>query len=412
MSKQRKVLVIVSLILGAVCSLTAQKAPFAYDFYGFIRGEGYYNSRQNTEAVDGLFYFLPSDRYPDANGDDLHATPSSSYYTFTSRLGMNIKGPDVGKAHSSAKIETDFGGTTGIYFVLRLRHAYVKLDWDGGSSVLLGQTWHPFFGDVAPSILNLNTGAPFQPFNRSPMIQYQYAAHNGLRIKTSAIYQLVYLSTGPSGKTEDYQKNGILPELCAGIDYARGGFLVGAGVEMLSLKPRMQSTVGGQIYKVNERVTSFSYEGHAQYRRPSLFVAGKTILASNMNHAALLGGYGVSAIDNTTGEQQYTPFRHSTTWVNVVFGESWQGGLFAGYTKNLGASRQLANKDLVYGLGMNIDRLITGSAQFSYNLSHWKLGLEYQATSASYGAIDLDGKVQDTHDVINHRVLGVFMYIF
>jgi len=412
MLKISKTLIITLLMATAALSLEAQRKEFSYDFYGFIRGEGYYNSRQNTEAVDGLFYFLPSDIQLDANGKDLHATPNGSYYTFTSRLGMNIKGPDVGSAHSSAKIETDFGGTTGIYFVLRLRQAYAKLDWDSGSSVLLGQTWHPFFGDVAPSVLNLNTGAPFQPFNRSPMVQYQYA-HGGWKFKASAIYQLVYLSVGPSGKTEDYQKNGVLPELCAGIDYADNGFLAGVGAEMLSLKPRLQSVMDNRTYRVNERVTSFSYEGHAQYRQKSLFLAAKTILAANMNHAALLGGYGVSSVDGVTGEQQYTPFRHSTTWLNAVYGERWQGGVFAGYTKNLGTSHSIVATDKIYGLGMNIDRLLTASAQFTYNLPHWKLGLEYQATNAAYGTIDLsDGRVNDTHGVTNHRILAVFMYFF
>lgn len=57
----------------------------------------------------------------------------------------------------------DFRGSGTTFSTVRLRHAYLNLDW-GKPSLLLGQTWHPLYGDVAPQILNLNMGAPF---NRS-----------------------------------------------------------------------------------------------------------------------------------------------------------------------------------------------------------------------------------------------------
>jgi hypothetical protein len=399
--------------VAALVPAHAQRSDFKYDFYGFIRGEAYANSRRNTEVVDGLFYLLPNDRLPDAAGNDLNAAPGSSFYSFTSRLGLNLRSPDIGRAHASGKLEADFGGSSGLTFLLRVRQAWVKLDWESGSSVLLGQTWHPFFGEVAPQVLNLSTGAPFQPFNRSPMIRYEYA-RQGLKLHAAAVYQLMYLSIGPAGKTEDYLKNGVLPELCAGIDCARGGFTAGAGVEWLSLRPRMQAEGGdGKTYRVNERVTSLSYEAHARYAQGLFFLAAKTMLVSNMNHAALVGGYGVSAIDPATGEQEYAPFRHSTTWLNVLCGKRWQGGVFAGFTKNLGTDRPLVDAGKVYGLGMDLDCLSSVSAQFSYNLPHWKAGVEYQASTARYGTLDpSDGRVRQAHGVTNHRLVALFMYYF
>lgn len=426
-------LLITLLTTGAVIPLCAQKKNFEYTFYGFVRGDLYYNSRQNTESVDGLFYLLPKDEMLDANGKDLNATPSSSFYTFTTRIGADIKGPDIGRAKSSAKIESDFGGMPGSFFLLRIRQAYVKLDWDKGSSVLLGQTWHPFFGDVVPDVLGLSTGAPFQPFNRSPQLQYQFKKNNW-KIKATALYQLMYTSTGPIGKSEDYQKNGIWPELCLGIDYQNDGWMVGVGAEMLSLKPRLQSVVGNRIYGVDERITTFSYEAHAKYRQGLFSIAGKTILASNLNHLALIGGYGVSqaapvvpgpylsqapgdGVSRTdvavTGEQEYTSFRHSTTWVNAVYGNRWRGGVFAGYTKNLGTSKALAAGAPAYGLGMDLDQLLTTSVLFDYNLPHWRIGIEYQRSTGWFGKTDwCDGKNKNTHDVTNHRILGVFIYYF
>jgi hypothetical protein len=392
--------------------VNAQKKNFDYRFYGFVRGDIYGNSRSNIEVVDGLFYLYPKDVSYDADGNDLNATPNGSFYTFTTRLGLNIKGPDIGSAKTSANIESDFGGTTDINFMLRLRRAYVKLDWEKGSSLLLGQTWHPLFGEVIPDILNLSTGAPFQPFNRSPQIKYQYAK-DALTFTASAVYQLIYTSAGPVGKSEKYQKDGVLPELYLGADYRKGNFLAGAGVDMISLKPRLESIHNGNRYRVNERVTSFSYDLHARYAYDKLQVSGKTVLASNQTHTAMIGGFGVTKTDPRTGEQEYTPFRHSTSWLNLVYGTKYQGGLFAGYTKNLGVAESLVSADKLYGSGLNIDRFINLSFYLRYALPHWNIGIGYAIATAWYGETDLsNGKSINTHDVSNHRVESVFTYTF
>ena len=52
-------------------------------------------------------------------------------------------------------------------------------------------------------------------------------------------------------------------------------------------------------------------------------IAGKTLLASNLTQACMLGGYAVTSVDPRTGEQEYTPYRHSMTWLNIVYGKKW-----------------------------------------------------------------------------------------
>jgi hypothetical protein len=407
-----KKFILIIALFSITCRAYSQKKMFDYAFYGFVRGDLYFNSRQNIESVDGLFYLYPGEVLPDADGKDLNAVPNSSFYTFTTRFGFNMKGPDVGAAKTSAKIETDFGGTTDMNFMLRVRQAYVSLDWANGSTLLLGQTWHPLFGEVMPDVLNLSTGSPFQPFNRSPQINYQYRSGK-VKLIASALYQLIYTSAGPEGKSEKYQKNGALPELYAGIDYKLGNFLAGAGADMLSIKPGTRSSVGGNTYKVNERLTSFSYDLHAKYQTAKWQFAGKTVLASNLTNSVMLGGFGVSEIDGRTGERKYVPFKHSTSWLNVVYGTKWQGILFAGYTKNLGVSKALAGSDKIYGMGVNIDRLVRLSLALRYTLPHWKIGLEYMVSNAAYGENNLNnGRVSNTHDAINHRIESIFMYLF
>ena len=86
------------LLVGmlALFSTTAQRKNFTYKFYGFVRGDLFYNSRANMAPIDGNFYLYPLDKSFDADGKDLNATPNGSFYTFTSRLGLDVTGPDIG----------------------------------------------------------------------------------------------------------------------------------------------------------------------------------------------------------------------------------------------------------------------------------------------------------------------------
>ena len=88
------------LLLAALCMQPsyAQKKNFSYNVYGQIRGDLFYNSRANAETVDGLFYLYPKDKELDADGKDLNATANGSFYLLYSRLGIDVKGPNIGKA--------------------------------------------------------------------------------------------------------------------------------------------------------------------------------------------------------------------------------------------------------------------------------------------------------------------------
>ena len=183
-------------------------------------------------------------------------------------------------------------------------------------------------------------------------------------------------------------------------------------MEILSLVPRTQNEMDGKIYKVSERVTSVSGEAHVKYQDANWLVMAKTLLASNLTQTCMLGGYGVTSIDPRTGEQEYSPYLFSTSWLNIVYGKKWKPGLFLGYLKNLGANEALVGK--TYGVGLDVDQVFTTNLQLSYNLPHWKLGVEYSPSIAWYGHVDLQdgGRIHDTHSITNHRVLGVLIYTF
>lgn len=410
---QKTIIFILLISIGVWSSPAfAQNDKVSYKLYGFVRAEGFFNTRANEDVCDGLHYMYPKDRKYDANGKDLNAIADDGFYSYNTRIGIDLKGPDVGTAKLSAKIETDFAGNGSGSSILRIRHAYLKLNWDKGSSLLLGQTWHPFWGDFVPQVMDLSVESPFQLLNRSPMIQYQYRKNN-FRLTGSAVFQSTMKSYGPNGASNEYMRKGKIPECVIGVDYISDRFKIGANVEYLSLRPRTESTVNKQLYKVSENVSSFSYEIHAKYTENLFSIAAKSALVSNMSHCMTLGGYGVTDTDEATGKQKYTPFKHSSSWINAVYGKKYQLGIFAGYIKNLGSDKSIANGDKVYGRGMNIDQLTRASLIASYNLPHWQIGIEYMLSTAWYGDMQLSsGKIKNTHSVTNNRIGCAISYFF
>ncbi|MDD4589245.1 MAG: hypothetical protein PHG06_02280 [Parabacteroides sp.] len=406
---KRQTLILSALMLTPL--LQAQKKDFSYSFYGFIRNDMFYNSRANNAAVEGTFYLYPMDKKLDSNGEDLNAQSNTGFYSFTTRLGINIKGPMIGSAQTSGKIETDFGGFSSSCTLLRIRQAYFKLDWQN-SSLTIGQTWHPLAGSVTPSLLCISQGAPFQPFNREPQFRYQYNL-KGIELTAAALWQLQYISNGPNGKSLDYMKNNCLPEFYVGADILSiKDWRLGAGVHTISLKPRLASEWEGKTYKVNEHIRAFSYEAHLKYSHKDFTFAAKSLLASCLDYTSMLSGYGISSINKQNGKQKYVPFRHSTSWIDLTYGSKWKSGLFLGFTKNLGTNHSLASST-TYGNSLNIDKLCMCVFSFSYNLPHWSTGIEFTPTKVWYGENNLEnGKVINTHAVTNQRIALTALYIF
>lgn len=409
---KKHVICLAALLMGMSANGFAQKKGFSYKFYGQVRGDIYYNSRGNSETVDGMFYMYPLDKNLDPNGKDLNDNANSNFYIFYTRLGLDVAGPRLGKAQTSAKVELDFRGSGTTYSVVRLRHAYINLDW-GKSSLLVGQTWNPLYGDVSPEILNLNMGAPYQPFGRAPQIRYRFE-QNHLRLTAAALWQSQYTSVGPKSnrvgdvstqKSMEYLKKGCVPEFYLGLDFKDATLLAGLGAHVSSIVPRTQSeNTDGKTYQVDERITGVSAEAHFKYKDKNWLIAGKTVLGTNLTQTSTVGGYGITKTDAATGEQEYAPLRTSSTWVNIAYGKTWRPALFFGYLKNLGATKEVPGG--VLGTGTSLDELMTGTAELTYNVPHWKIGAEYSVCNAWYGdTFDSKHKATSSHTVTNHRLV-------
>lgn len=254
----KKILVFL-LFVNSLC-VFSQEAP-SYKLYGFIRSDYTLDSRKILSGNQDVFSLYPMYRDLNANGEDLNATPSTSFTSITTRFGFNFSIPTdfLGAKKASGKIETDFSGAPN-YTILRLRQAYTQLNWEH-SSLLVGQAWHPMFTFGAhPLVISLNTGALFQPFNRSPQVRYDYLVKN-IKLTAAAIYEMHYTSAGPdlttpttNTSTYTYQRNAILPELYVGIESKSDNLLVGMGGEYKSIMPNRYFTDGSGVKHLNTSV--------------------------------------------------------------------------------------------------------------------------------------------------------------
>ena len=311
-----KRLITLFAVLSLCVSLGAQEKPATVKLYGFVRNYFAFDTRESVAGTEDFFYYVPKDENV-VGGVDLNAQPTFRFAALTSRLGVDILGYEFDGFKVTGKIETDFySGVSGVTGTaqLRLRQAYASIgkdDW----LVTAGQTWHPMAADM-PDVFSLNTGAPFGPFSRTPQVKLDLSLAETFSLTASALWQMQYTSTGPSGASANYIKYGMIPELYLGANFKSKGFTAKLGVDMLSIKPRWND--GKQ--KVSDRITTVSPFLFAQYKKGMFSVKAKTILGQAGEHFNLNGGYGISAV-NSDGSYEYTPTVNSSTWVSLMYGK-------------------------------------------------------------------------------------------
>jgi hypothetical protein len=442
-----------------------------FKVYGFIRNYFTYDSRECMAGSGDLYFYQPKDESwnvtpeeADETGierQDLNAIGTFRFLSLTTRVGVNIMGYKWRNTEFSGKIEADFfaglstktGQTHAVSGTaqLRLRQAYVSLAWDSlrmnskdyaRVELTLGQTWHPMAADLC-DVIALNSGAPFGPFNRSPQVRMDARLGKLFTLTAAGLWQMQYNSTGPEGQSAEYMAYGKTPEAYLGLSFHDKGWIVRAGADVLSIKPRHQGAaldasgkpithvvngkdVAYQV-KVSDRLTTVSPFLYLQYKNGEFSIKAKTIFAEAGEHMNMNGGYGVSKV-NADGSYEYTPTRHSSSWISLVYGgkvgaqeakhpQKLQGILFAGYIKNFGTKSALwdANQDgkadmFYFPRGENMNQMWRLTPTLLYTIGKFQVGIEYDITSVQYGdakkGINAQTGLADTglHWVTNHRV--------
>lgn len=383
------------------------------DFSGFVRGDFLYDTRQNLEACEGLFTLYPLPEKLDEYGKDINAQDRANMFGIATRLRTTITGPELFGAQTNAYVEADFTsnlGTDGF----RFRHAYFQFDWEK-TSLLMGRFWHPLFvTEVFPTVAALNTGAPFQVFNRSPQLRFSYR-FNKFNFVSALVYQGDYASFGPNGNSAEYLKNAVLPEFNARLEYIKDGDVIGVAGSYKNIQPRLETDYIGTTVKTNEQVVGSALMGYLKLDFRKAIYKYKVMLGKNVAEHLMLGGYAVSFKDIATGEEEYTPYNHLFMWTNFVYGEEWKIGVFGGYAKNLGTEKNIIdNEELIFARGADIEYSYRIAPSVSYQIKNFKIMTELDYTAVAYGDIDYDNKAKVTgaEEIVNTRVLLTATYNF
>ncbi len=406
----KKLFTVAASLILAASALTAQDKP-DFKVYGFLRNYFAYDSRVSTAGMEDFYYWMPNDRKM-VGGIDQNAVSTFRFAALTSRLGVDLSGYEFDGYKVGGKFEADFycglTGNTGTA-QLRLRQAFISVA-KGSRNWKVGQAWHPMAADL-PDIFSLESGAPFGPFSRTPLVQFDIKAGNVVSFTAAAIWQMQFCSTGPEGVSANYIKYGCTPELYTGVNFKSGKNVLKLGFDVLSIRPRLVSANGF----ASDRLTTWNAFLYGAASIGGLDFKAKLTYNNDGSHMNMIGGYGV--YDTTDPDNWlYTATRIASGWTTLSYKKlgRWVPSVLLGYSRNLGTPVDVKGDKndsgaYLYRWAKNnastIDYIFRVQPELLYNLGKLQFGLEYMLTGVNYGTtgprINASG---DLHLVMNHRV--------
>ncbi len=411
MKKQLFFLLIFSIPFFANSQEKKQEDKIKLSLSGFVKHDMFWDTRQTVSAREGHFLLFPSPVEKDANGDDINEGMNFNFLSLQSRIALNIKGTEALGANLSGKIEGDFFAQANDNINLfRLRHAYMKLNWTN-TELLFGQYWVPMFiTDCFPGTVSFSTGVPFQPFGRSPQVRL---THKLGKVKLIAIAnsQRDYSSRGDLGVSSSYLRNSAIPEISGQVHFKlNDAILFGFNASYKQIMPRKETDKG---YKTSETIGGFNSLAFIRIKTKPITIKMQTIYGQNIPDVLSIGGFAVAdTTDKSKGFVKYTTLNTFSTWADIqTNGKKLQLGIFAGYSKNMGANDEVNGP--TFGLGTSIESLFRVSPRISYKVNKLKFALEGEYTVANYGkTYDNKAVPTDINSANNFRLLFSSYYFF
>ncbi|OYT17470.1 MAG: hypothetical protein B7C24_02280 [Bacteroidetes bacterium 4572_77] len=374
---------------------------------GFVKADYIFDSRQNYEGREGFFIAYPKPIDLDADGHDKNAYPSANQYGMTTRLGLDALGPQIFNAKVSASIEGDFTGPSNAHNnAFRLRHAYIKLQWEN-ASFLMGQYWHPLnVPEMMPQVLSLNMGAPMHAFSRGPQIRLTQKM-GALKWIAVAFAQRDYASNGPQGVSSIYLRNSVIPDLSLQLQYERKGVFAGFGGNFKQLDFKTY-TIDNKL--LHDKLASFAAIAFLKFESKKWDLRVQTVWGQNLYDQIMLGGVAVAQVDSMAGNISYTNLASASAWSSINYKyKNWKFGIFGGFTKTLGASTEI--NGAIYARGYSVHHVYRISPQWSYKIKNLIIANEWEYTVAAYGDPDSYAKVKESYSVANLRFTLSLIYL-
>lgn len=417
--KKRYIIVLLGMISINTFSQTPAPAvapaekEWDINLFGFIRTDYIFDSRKSATVREDNLNLYPLDQVLDSNGTDINAVNQSNFLSITSRLGVKVKGPNVWGAKMSGTLEGDFfGNTEASIGLLRLRHAYVNMDWSK-TSLTMGQTWYPtFIPEVFPGVTNFSTGILFNPFGWASQVKIKQNFTKEFSGALTAYKEREFTAPGPGAQNAS-SINSAVPSLNAVLQFRGKSVLLGLGFEYKSMQPL---TVSATNIATKEKVNSSTVFGYAKYSNDKFHVKAYGISGGNLNNLVMLGGF--TGTTSAAGIQSYDPTKTTALWIDIASNSKTVApGLFFGTTKNNGSSTAAGTAAQIYSRGMSgtrvIDNVWRASGRIDFKKNKLRISPELEYTSATWGDADLYAKATtNKKDVANFRAMVSCVYSF
>ncbi len=402
----KKLFIILMLVLP-IAALAQKKETIKVKISGFVTAETFVDTRKTVNSREGDVLLYPALKILDDNGKDINKRAELFMTAIHSRLNVGVTGFHAFGAKGAAVIQGDFIGTsTDKTGLLRLRHAFIKLDWDR-NQLIAGKYWHPMFVTTCfPRVLNWGAAVPFHVLSRAPQLRFSHQFKGG-RWLIAALSEMDFKSTGPDGANVKYVQQAAIPELSGQIQLNVGEKVtVGATAGCKFLKPYITN---GKENKTDELLTSLQMNAWMSFKTPKLTWNLQGIYGQNMYNFVMLGGYGVSKV-KSNGDYEYSNIKTSSVWTDVyTTTRNVRYGFFAGYTKNMGSDDKLVQ---VFSRGSNIDYAYQFGPRAEWYSGKFMIGAQALYTAAAYGIANEYAKVKNASEVGNIRLLLHLKYNF
>lgn len=409
-------------LLKRIEALEAEKSkPKEWDasFYGWVRTEYNFDSRQSAYSREYNLNLYPLDEKLDANGKDINDAGVSNFLAITTRVGLKFKGPDVWGAKATGNIEADFFGNTelnktsagsGSIGLLRLRHATATLTWPK-TALTFGQTWYPtFVPEVYPGVANFNTGILFNPFGWAGQVKVTQKITPELSFSVVAYKDREFQTANATGaSTNSATFNSSVPTFHGQLQFKNKSIVAGAGGEYQSLKPVIES--GGLVS--DEKLNSEMFFGYFKYANEKVIAKLYGITGGNLHHLVMIGGF--AGYENPNGIESYKPTKTSAFWADLASAHPKVApGVFFGYTKNSGVDAGYKNLYVRGASGARIlDHVWRASARVDFKQNKFSISPEIEYTAATWGDTDREATAANNlKDVGNLRAMVRVMYSF
>lgn len=369
-----------------------------------------------------------------------------------------------------------------------LQEAFYKLDWCAGS-LLIGQYWHPLFDQrfssgslmIEPIARSpqIKAAAYYRCFEASLTASGQIDFCSDGPNFYAETYDPRFINfikrTRPevlvADRSVSYFNNSVMPNFTFKVQGLHNKHIFGVAFDVKLLKPRLftrvqnnaglefltnpdgtlqreiaffsgaPATLGQPVpalivdplsvvktFKTDKRMASFSAMGFVGLQGDCWNLKLKGVYGENMSDHYMIGGYGVTARDVTTGAEEYTPIRSGTFLAEVGYStKKFQATVFSGYSKNLGlrgACKELV-KDLtrfnenfpnnvydVYHFIPNMDHIfrVNGTIKILRLPIVFAGSVEY--CRASFGDLTPQAKITNAKKVHSIRFLFSSYYFF